>query len=681
MPDLPTRLIEAAVHPFADNAEMKLAASRLLETLDSPDSTAESAIQRWHQIDSRRRKPLIRIALFCILAIISAIILTASIRQVIGYQKIAGWFFSDDFYGDFPKPEELIGQNLTRDQKLLLFGDSSATSRDLRAKALWDSEPDNPAYFAEYAAAYQSETGKLPPDFLATARRLDPDNAWFTYVAAAALAKNSCKDLLPAPLADGTVPPFTWEISDPAKLAAVMALLREAPGQSRCENYQSHLLQKRIPLLPQTDLLENLNSTYAINHIRVSDNIRVNMLSLAICAQSWQLGENNDIESFRLLLADSDLFLRRMLDLEAPTMLDTVVLRGTTKIMTNHLIPAAEKLGLSAEAKRLKEIQERLDKLRESAKAAALLIAGHPPGETSGTIVGSHLAGLKVAATPPPISDSDVKPGRLTEHEIIFQLGSLATWALLLVSLAAAVIYRFRSPALIRRLAARMETLLRPSDWAWLLLVGTVLPFCYFMLITRLSPLGGRDFSLTKNDLQIFPDTVVPLPLAQFLGLTMLLILCPVLVTRWRLGIRGTAFGFTREKPWLAFAAVGCAAAFIPLIGWMVRAGEKFHIHLAFALLGLAVLWLLVVVFRALLGGPARLLHSSSAARVLVPAYAVAMLLMISMIPVFKATERYWFRQDKLMRFDPAHPALFRYESAVSQQAQRELRQAMGYSQ
>jgi hypothetical protein len=90
--------------------------------------------------------------------------------------------------------------------------------------------------------------------------------------------------------------------------------------------------------------------------------------------------------------------------------------------------------------------------------------------------------------------------------------------------------------------------------------------------------------------------------------------------------------------------------------------------------------WLLAVAFRSLPGGPARLLHSSSAARVLVPAYAAAMLLMISMVPVFKIAERHWFKQDKRMRFDPAYPSLFRYEYEISQQARRELRQVMGYS-
>ena len=172
----------------------------------------------------------------------------------------------------------------------------------MRAKALWDSEPENPAYFAEYSTAHQREFGKLPDDFLQTARRLDPDNAWFTYVAAAALGKNSCEDQIQAPSANGTVASSTWKISAPAKLDSAMALLHEARGQPRCQNYQSQMLQRRILLLPQKNLLENLNSIYAINPITVSNNIRVSMLTLAICARGWQLGENTDTAAFVMLL-------------------------------------------------------------------------------------------------------------------------------------------------------------------------------------------------------------------------------------------------------------------------------------------------------------------------------------------------------------------------------------------
>ena len=113
--------------------------------------------------------------------------------------------------------------------------------------------------------------------------------------------------------------------------------------------------------------------------ISTSSNIQIVLLTSAICAQGWQLAENGDSAAFRVLLENWDLLMRRMLDSQNPTLLDTVILSGSARIATNHLAPAAEKLGLTAEAERLKQTQQRLLKLRESAKAATLLIAGRPP--------------------------------------------------------------------------------------------------------------------------------------------------------------------------------------------------------------------------------------------------------------------------------------------------------------
>lgn len=328
MDDPRKRFIEAAVRPFADNAELRLSATTLLETwAKAPDHRDLEVIGRWEEVDSRNRKPFVWIALFSILTLVSAAVLTASIRQAVGYQKIAGWF-TGDFSGDFPEPETLIGGNLTEDQKLLLFGRSPASSKDARAKPLWDSEPDNPAYFAEYATAYQSEYGELPADFLDTARRLDPDNAWFTYLAAAAHAKGSYRE-------KGS----SWEFSNPAKFAAAMALFREARAQPRCDNYRDLMLRKRIPLLPQTDLLENMNSIFAINTISTSSNIHIGHLTFAICAKGWQLAEDGDSAAFRVLLEDWDLLMRRMLDSKNPTLLDTVILGNNARVAQITSLP------------------------------------------------------------------------------------------------------------------------------------------------------------------------------------------------------------------------------------------------------------------------------------------------------------------------------------------------------
>ena len=54
-------LVETAVRPFADNAEMQLAATSLLSGLtESNAANPAEAIQRWDSVDARKRKPVWR---------------------------------------------------------------------------------------------------------------------------------------------------------------------------------------------------------------------------------------------------------------------------------------------------------------------------------------------------------------------------------------------------------------------------------------------------------------------------------------------------------------------------------------------------------------------------------------------------------------------------------------------
>ena len=57
---------------------------------------------------------------------------------------------------------------------------------------------------------------------------------------------------------------------------------------------------------------------------------------------------------------------------------------------------------------------------------------------------------------PPPLTAADLRPGRLMDHEIISQWGSLGAAVLLLPGLAAVAGYRFRSGTVVRRLGGRM---------------------------------------------------------------------------------------------------------------------------------------------------------------------------------------------------------------------------------
>lgn len=63
------------------------------------------------------------------------------------------------------------------ESRLLLEGDPSRSSESERWKALWESRPQDPACYIEYAAHFLDEHDSLPADFLATAERLDPGNS------------------------------------------------------------------------------------------------------------------------------------------------------------------------------------------------------------------------------------------------------------------------------------------------------------------------------------------------------------------------------------------------------------------------------------------------------------------------------------------------------------------------
>ncbi len=683
MEDSKERLIEAAVRPFSDNAEMKLAAVRLLGELVNADAPgAEEAIERWDAVDGKKQKPLWRIGLYCVLAIISAVIVTVAAETVINHESVFG-SSTDIFYG-YPKvTDEEVSRNLTAEQKLLLFGDSSKSSKTEKMKGLWDSAPANLAYFAEYAEAYLSEHKDLPPDFLETARRIDPQNAWFTYVAAGVKAKDAVKKRLQSETAIAANETPEWDILNEVKFNESLALFREARDQPKCENYMIRLSQQRIQLLPRKKPAE---VTYSIGHMfetAADGEYSLGALTEVVSAKGWLVGERNDPDGFSKLLLDTHAFLQKRTDTEVGSLVCELVTRIIAFGSITNLAPTAGKLGFKEESARLSVILERIHKMkalqrsRKTHPGSKLLYRNG--SETAWVLIGP--SSTQNLENPPLLTEEELKPGRLTDHEIYSGIFANFAWAALIVSLGVVAAYRFRSPTLVRRLAWRIESLMKPSDWGWLLGLGIGLPFLYFAVITRLTPLGGRGLSIGYNlvDLPYIDVRGALLPELQFIGFFVLLVLLPVVIARWRLGKRTAFLYLPGRRFWLDWLMAFSAAVSISLIGWSVIDTQEPAKTTALVMEAIPVLWLLMVSFRALCGTPGRLLHSSVVARMVVAAYALAALLMISTVPFFKAAAYRWFEQDQLIKPDPAFPAWTTFDYKVAAQMRKELRETLGY--
>lgn len=697
MPEFQDRVIEAAVRPFSDNAETRHSAADFLEKRVTDDAAAASSmLERWDEVDARKRKPVWHIGLWGVVALVSAGVAVSGFDEISRLVPWVRWVAGGSMFAPMPTdPIPLVASKLSDADKLLLFGDLSMESKSEHKEALWRSEPENPAYFAEFAGAFISDYEKLPPDFLETARRIDPENAWFTYLAAAVEAGDSVKSrsrkskqVAGKTVYDG---PKSWEILDQARLDRAMKLVADARKQPKFTDYSAEMLRKRIHLLPEGTFMEQLESGACLAGTTTFSSLRLLRLAKAIATTACRSGEVGDISGFQEISSDGDRFIRGTCSDENGTLLDEMAKSLFISILAESFDSAAETLGLESDAAHWNPIANRMIGTKQQRDLRKFMVDGKAvePGTVTGGIFGGSIELLaKRPEKQPPLTDADLKPMRLVDHELLSWVLSYILWAVIALCVCLVASYRFRVTTMSRGLARRMVDLLRPSDWGWILGVGVLLPFAYVMAVNRLTPLGGRALGVQGMALLM--------PAGHFLGLLLMWLTLPVQIVRWRLAKRAGGFGFPRPSRtgWLA---VVCGAAFVPMIGWAaisnfdgpwmeaMRMTERtpsetpWQFWAALPLAGVSVLWAIGLISLAMLGRADRHLYRATSSIVLVRAYAATLFVLALASVGFKATEQYWFKQDWMSKFDASGPGWNAYESKVAIQLRKELRETLEY--
>jgi len=274
---------------------------------------------------------------------------------------------------------------------------------------------------------------------------------------------------------------------------------------------------------------------------------------------------------------------------------------------------------------------------------------------------------------PPPLIDADLEPLRRMEHEMATRLG-LAGAALLLLPAALAVfLFRFVVTPVIRLPARRISCLLGAWDWVLVLALGVALPIAVFLIITRLTPLGGWGYGIQHFQFA-FPG--VPL-----VALLLSLLIAPALVIRVRLARWLAPFGI-RERlvPLVSLAALTMllmwALAVLPALE-RIELSEKVLIGLA-APPALCVALIFANSLRAILGKPQARLAQAATALAVLPAYAVAVVALCLILPMHAAGEKRWLAKETLLRIDPYAPDLGAYEFKVAAQKRKEINAITG---
>lgn len=684
MDDPRKRLIDTAVRAFGDNAEMKFAAGQLLEQTVEPEAPgAEEAIRRWDEVDGEKKHPLGRILFPFIFLLVSAVIWADGLHtffsssDAFGSSRLSSWFYG---YPAFENEEAPDFPQLTAEQKLLLFGDTSKSTKSEKIKALWDSEPQNPAYFAAYANEFLAEHGKLPPDFLETSRRIDPDNSWFTYVAAGVAAKGAVekgkaiRSRAPVPKSP------EWVVLDEARLNEALALVRQASAQPVYHDPLGDLLKKQVRLLPATTPPEVFYTWIYV--ISPSSDAKRTFPSLceAIAAKAWLCGATGDTATLKTLIQDTHDLLRKRTGTEVTSFLDEWITSAQSHTLATYLVPAAGQLSASTQSIATQATLDKLQRIKDQATSRRPNPARDLSLQRGSEIhTGSVQFSLNRLDYPPPLHVNDLIPGRLVDHEILARFCAYGVWTGAMICLVAVWAYRFRTPPVVRRLGLRAGELLFFSDKLLVMVIGVGMPFLYVQVLTRLTSLGGRELSLYYQDFRIPHIDSQPLAFVQWVGFLILVTLLSVSVIRWRLSRRARALEFHRGQHALLGLAIACTIAFIPVAGGTVANQWSPGAYVAMGIFSVPALWLAAAISVSLFTNSPKLVQHAVVARALVPAFATAALLAFLAVPFYKAAALHWFHQDKLLRVDPEHPAISKYEYECAVQLRKETRAILGY--
>lgn len=665
-------LIESITGPLADNTERRMAANAFLgENFDAAHPGIAEATARVEAV-GRRKFPVLRQALLWGLA---ALALAATFTPCTSALRFAKMVHDFNIFEPWGKPALPVG--VTEEGRLLL-GDPDMDDLE-QNRRLYHLFPENPAYFAEYAQTFVSQMSSLPPDFLESAALIARENAFFHYLAAGQIGKKSVErkksDTPPPPkrVVDGVrLRPLPregeYEIKDPAAFEESLALIAEAAALTGFETYTNPMIAARVRLLP-TDTTAEFARALMYAYGGSSGMIQMRYVSDLLCARAEQLSKSGRKEEFLALATQRDALIAQLGANPDMNLVGELVYAVIAAGTATNFQAAADRLGLLEMAVSYGKQSDAFQKERDLRDIAQSKESDPFPEKKASTLhrLALPMVGRQVSS-PPPLTDADFEPMRMAEHELLGGLG-IFTIALV-IPLAALVVFLFRfvAPPMIRVPAKRMAGVLGMVDWAGVIVLGVVLPILFFLIVTRLTPLGGREYG-ASNFLFLFPG--IPL-----VALLLTILIAPAIIVRWRLAKRLAPFGLgDRFMIPISLAILAMIAAWsLAALSCLERFGMNSLILAALAIPPALCLGLVFAsALRAMFGKPAARLVQCTTALAVLPAYPIAILILCTLTPIYSAAEKHWLAKETLLRIDPDAPDLGAYEFKIAAQKRKEI--------
>ena len=391
---------------------------------------------------------------------------------------------------------------LPAEHQFLFFGDTTRPTKSAQQRAIWEKNPDNKVYYANYirelVGDYMDEEYGVPPAVsidelekeIRQGEKIDPDNAFYNYIWAAILFRRGAEwESNPEEDRD------EWVINDPTLLDSAIVELRKATSKPYYRRYHDELNEERLGFFPETRRIEHrLVKLAFLAGLRLPELGLVRDLFKAI-PQFVESNELSESEASQLLDTWQD-FLKQSIP-DAYCLIDVLVLNAVATLSGQKVAEVYESMGQLESADNTREYAGKLSQPITQWKDNR---ANMPFGDDS--IKLGILASMLLPSIGEPITREMLAPS--TQVERVAFLEQMIAHSMLVV-LVLLIIFAFILRSICQLAAnGRSPNLFIPTlkEFFRVFGLGVLLPVAFYYVYTRHSGISSYENSL--RDYRIF---------------------------------------------------------------------------------------------------------------------------------------------------------------------------------
>ncbi len=676
-------LIELAIKPLMGQAEDYMVAQEEIRARMEEDGVRDDvvgeAIRSFERADRRGIVRHWKVALYILVALLVVAAVVQNLRMRAALVVLSGMA---NVGSDDPAPKIQRPVRFSADELLLIYGFDGGVGEAERWKPLWESEPGNSAYFAEYVGGVYQDTDTVPDELIEKAAEIDPDNGWYAAMKAGSLLKGNIEQGKQTGEEKKALKAVDFTVIDEEKFSQALVLLHEAARKPTYDSYQQEMMSKRLVVMGKpTDWFSYIAQLAYVAGDSSPGLMGTRYFSQALAVEAGRCAEKGDREGCLRAIATWEAMVGKLLD-DGYTLVDLLVTKVVLTEPAAHFRDAALTLGLKDEAKRFADLVRWKHEERKSREERRKY------GDVSDEVLlmdrkSSLMASLSLPVTrgmvrkPPAFTAEDVHPSRLMEYAFFLRMLIGAGGLALLLVMGAAALRLACSSKRNLLLSRRLCDMLPAREWILILFVGGVLPVLWYGFLFYLTPFSARDWSLR---------IMFPFPL-QFLCAVILILALTSVLASWRCDRRlGLLCGKSKSPKWRWYMAVSAFLA-LPVCGAVLPLGflvglRSMPLHVVLwisaALSAVPLLWMVFRVIKPAFGKQDPTPRTACLIRMALPGVCFGILALLAAAPLLRWEERHWLAKDRLMEITPEAPAMSRYEWDVKQVLRAELSEVLG---